>query len=144
MSGRSRAPQRDRCARPARRFLAQIAICISQLAVCGLLRAQPPAPSVGMNRLPAVDSQSQPQPIQLAQLPGNPFMPAQTVPAPATTRPPLSSFRKIQVFPRSAGPARRLDSVTPPEGKKDPVSMCGVNVVVQGLSGDKLPATLGP
>ncbi len=95
-----------------------------------------------MTRLPSVDPQQ--QPIQLAQLPGNPFTPAQTVPAPMPSRPPLSSFRKIQVFPRSAGTGPMLDSITTPDGEKVTVISGGVNVVVQGLSGDKLPTTLGP
>src|SRR5262249_52081337 len=79
-----------------------------------------------------------------AQLPVNPFTPPQIVPAPTPTLPPRSSFRKVQVFPRSAGTGPMLDTLTMPDGEKVTVISGGVNVVVQGLSGDHLPSTLGP
>src|SRR4051812_17337470 len=139
MTGRPRAPRRNRCARHARRWLLPFALCILHLALCTLSPAQPP-PSGGMNRLPSVD----PAPVQMAQLPTMPFAPQQTVPAPTPTRPPLSSFRRIQVFPRSEGVGPSAESLTMPDGEKAAVISGGVNVVVQGLSGDKPPATLGP
>src|SRR4029079_637118 len=83
-------------------------------------------------------------PGQTGQLPAVPFAPPQTVPAPLPSRPPISSFRKIQVFPRSEGMGPSAESFTMPDGQKVTVISGGGNVVIPGVSGDKLPSTLGP
>jgi hypothetical protein len=95
--------------------------------------------SPSLTRLPAVDT-----PIQVAQLPESPLTPATTVPVPTPTLPPRSMFRRIQIFPRSEGMGPSGESLTTPTGEKVAVVSGGVNVVVQGLSIDKLPATFGP
>ena len=95
------ALQRNRCASPCAPHLR--ADCNLHISICSLRIASRSTASVlGRHDTPAIRRPAA-QPIQLAQLPGNPFTPAQTVPAPMPSRPPLSSFRKIQVFPRSEG-----------------------------------------
>jgi hypothetical protein len=97
-------------------------------------------------RLPAVDGQppagDQP-PIQTAQLLPTPVLP-QTVPAPTRMAPPPASFRKVLILPRAEGLGPQLETVTTPTGESVMVVSGGVNIVIQGLSGDALPQTLGP
>ena len=92
-----------------------------------------------MQRLPPVN-----EAIKTAQLPPSPFTPLQTVPPPQPTAPPRSSFRSIQVHPRSEGMGPSGETLTTPAGEKVAVISGGVNVIVQGLSVDGLPDTFGP
>jgi hypothetical protein len=135
---RARAPQPNRCARAARRIVLLLATCVFELAICNLVQAQPAATSV-YTRLPAVE----PQPIQTAQLLPTPMLP-QTVPAVQPSAPPRSSFRKIMIQPRSEGLGPQGESVQTPTGEHVVVVSGGVNIIIQGLSGDSLPQTLGP
>lgn len=66
------------------------------------------------------------------------------VPAPRPTAPPPATFRRIQISPRSAGVNTNFENLKTPTGEDVAVINGGVNVVVQGLSVDNLPATFGP
>ena len=57
---------------------------------------------------------------------------------------PRSSFRSVKFFPRAEGMGPSLESLTTPAGEKVAVLSGGVNVLVQGLSVDGLPAAFGP
>ncbi len=92
-----------------------------------------------MQRLPPVN-----EAIKTAQLPPSPFTPLQTVPAPQPSAQPPSSFRRVQIFPRSEGMGPSAETLTTPARENVAVISGGVNVVVQGLSVDNLPATFGP
>lgn len=136
--GRTRAPRRNRCAHNAHRALRQFAILILHFAFCISASAQSPsAPPV--TRLPPVDAV-----IKTAQLPQTPFTPPQTVPAPMPTSSPRASFRSVRFYPRAEGMGPSLETVTTPQGEKVAVLSGGVNVVVQGLSVEGLPAAFGP
>jgi hypothetical protein len=106
--------------------------------ICNLLQAQSPA-ATSLTRLPPIDDA-----IKTAQLPTTPFTPLQTVPAPQPTAPPIASFRRIQFFPRSEGMGPSIESPVSPTGERAFVVKGGVNVVIQGLSVEGLPATFGP
>ena len=80
----------------------------------------------------------------MAQLPVTPFTPLQTVPAPQPSTPPATTFRRIQVFPRSEGVGPSVETITTPNGEKVAVLKGGVNIVIQGLSGDNIPTAFGP
>jgi hypothetical protein len=66
------------------------------------------------------------------------------VPPPQPTAPPPSTFRRVQIFPRAEGMGPSAETLTTPAGENVAVISGGVNVVVQGLSVENLPATLGP
>jgi hypothetical protein len=53
-------------------------------------------------------------------------------------------FRSIKVFPRSGGMGPSFEAVTSPQGEPAVVLKGGVNVVIQGLSVEGLPASFGP
>lgn len=66
----------------------------------------------------------------------------QAVPAPEPSAP-QPKFRRVQIFPRSdVGP--QAEWLTTPDGENAAVISGGVNVVVQDLSVDGLPAAFGP
>jgi hypothetical protein len=139
---RHRAPDSNRCAPAARRLL-HFSFFIFHFAICSSAFAQAPAASV-YTRLPAVDEQQQQQPpLRTAQLLPTPALP-QTVPAPMPSAPPRSSFRKVIIRPRQEGLGPNVDSLTSANGEPVVVVSGGVNVIVQGLSSDSLPQTLGP
>jgi hypothetical protein len=127
---RQRAPRRNWCAHLARFF--------SVFAFCNVVLAQPPA-TTDFTRLPPVDAA-----IHTAQQLPQPFTPDQTVPAPGPTLPPHSSFRSVKIFPRSEGMGPNFESPITPQGERVVVLSGGVNVVVQGLSVEGVPAAFGP
>jgi hypothetical protein len=147
---RRRAPDGNRCAPAARRVPLALPVLLSAFILTGIAsgtraQTQPPAASV-YTRLPAIDAQQEQQqqpPLQTAQLLPVPALP-QTVPAPLPSAPPRSSFRKILILPRAEGLGPQLESIQTPTGEHVVVVSGGVNVVVQGLSSDSLPQTLGP
>ena len=57
---------------------------------------------------------------------------------------PGASFRKIVVLPRAEGLGAAFETVTAPNGEPAAVISGGVNVVIQGLSSESLPQSLGP
>jgi hypothetical protein len=67
----------------------------------------------------------------------------QTLPAPAPLVPHPSSFRRVQVFPRS-DIGYHIDTLKSPQNENVIVLSGGVNIVIQGLSVQGLPATFGP
>lgn len=93
-----------------------------------------------LNRLPPVDDGG----VKMAQLPVTPFTPQTTVAPPPPTAMPRSTFRSVKIFPRAEGMGPSGESLTTPSGEKAAVIRGGVNVVVQGLSVDGLPAAFGP
>ena len=138
MPWRFRAPRRNRCAQRVRPALALWASCVLLIAVAKPVRSQDVVdPTV--TRLPAVEGA-----VKIAQLPGTPFAPQQTVPVPVSTVPARSTFRSIKVFPRSEGMGPSAEALTTPAGEKVAVISGGVNVIVQGLSSEGLPDTFGP
>src|SRR4029453_208146 len=58
--------------------------------------------------------------------------------------PPRSSFRKVIIHPREESLGPNVESVQSPTGEPIVVVSGGVNIIVQGLSSDSLPQTLGP
>ena len=115
-----------------------------QFAFCNSAFAQPQATSV-YTRLPAIDAQQKQQqpPLQTAQLLPTPALP-QTVYPPLPSAPPRSSFRKVIIHPREEGLGPNVESTQSPTGEPVIVISGGVNIIVQGLSTDSLPQTLGP
>ena len=165
------APQLNRCAHGAHTIADQFALrmplalpvllAISMfVGVATHTRAQdlitPPqavAPPVALpsvyTRLPSVEGSpvldQPPQeraPLQTAQLMPTPALP-QTVPPPPPG-PPRASFRKIMILPRAEGMGPQVETAQSPTGEPVVLVSNGVNVVVQGLSSDSLPQTLGP
>jgi hypothetical protein len=108
-----------------------------QFAICNFVLAQAP-PAAPVSRLPPVDSA-----VKTAQLIPPSVVP-QTVPAPTRTLPPGASFRRVQAFPRAEGLGYHLESAQAPTGENVVIISGGVNVVVQGLSVEGLPAAFGP
>jgi hypothetical protein len=123
---RARAPQPNRCARTARCAVLLLVVCVFGVAFCTSAQAQ---------------QQEQP-PLQTAQLLPTPVLP-QTVEPPRSSVP-RSSFRKIIFHPREEGLGPNIEGSQSPGGESVAVISGGVNVIVQGLSGDNLPQTLGP
>lgn len=120
----------------ARRTL-QFAFCILQFAFCIPAFAQTSSSPL-IQRLPPVG-----EVIKTAQLPPSIFTPPATVPAPQPAAPPPASFRKIQFFPRSEGLGFSYETIAVANENVAVISG-GVNVVVQGLSVENVPAALGP
>jgi hypothetical protein len=144
-AGSARAPLRGR---DTWRLL-QFAICLAaaslQLAICSCLLAQPPSTDT-VTRLPSTtaDLRHVDPAVQPAQFlpPPSPF--PQAVPAPGPTLPPRTSFRRVQIFPRAEGLGPQLETVRTPAGESAALISGGVNVVIQGLSTEGLPAAFGP
>jgi hypothetical protein len=67
----------------------------------------------------------------------------QTVPAPTPVVPRASSFRRVQIFPRS-DIGYHIDTLRSPQNENVIVLSGGVNIVIQGLSVQGLPAAFGP
>jgi hypothetical protein len=76
------------------------------------------------------------QPVEQAQF-------TQTVPAPAPLVPQGSSYRKVQIFSRS-DIGYHIETLRSPEGESVVTLSGGVNIVIQGLSVQGLPAAFGP
>src|SRR4029079_12015905 len=141
------------CARTARRAIFHFAFCrvplalpvlLSALLLTGIASATRAQMSV-YTRLPPIDG-DQPQqqpPLQTAQLLPTTVLP-QTVPAPLPSAPPRSSFRKVIIHPRAEGVGPNAESAQSATGEPVAVISGGVNIIVQGLSSDSFPQTLGP
>jgi hypothetical protein len=76
------------------------------------------------------------QPVEQAQY-------TQTVPAPGPVVPQRASFRKLQIFSRS-DIGYHIETLSSPQGEKVVALSGGVNIVIQGLSVQGLPAAFGP
>jgi hypothetical protein len=124
-------------------FILQFAICNRSVLAQPLIAPQTvpqPAPTqqASATRLPPADP-----PLQTAQLLPTPALP-QTVPAPLPRPLPRTTFRKVQIHARAEGMGPTGETLTTPQGEKVAVISGGVNIVVQGLSSDRLPQALGP
>jgi hypothetical protein len=117
-------------------------ICLWVATGCLPVFGQAP-PSSPVTRLPIVDPAVQP-----AQFAPPPLPYPQTVPPPEPLVPATpqnrANFRRVQVFPRSAGVESSFDIARGPSGESVGVFQGGAIVVIQGLSVEGLPEALGP
>jgi hypothetical protein len=137
---RHRAPCQNCCARAARR-VGHFAFCILHFAFCIPALAQtlsPPPAANSPTRLPATET-----PLQTAQLFPTPALPGQTVPAPQPAAPQRINFRTVKIFPRAEGMGPNLETFTTPQGEKGAILSGGVNIIIQGISGEGIPKMLG-
>lgn len=66
------------------------------------------------------------------------------MPAPLPIAPPRTTFRKVILHPREEGLGPNIESAQSPTGEPVVIVSGGVNVLIQGLSGDAVPKAVGP